>query len=116
MPQLTAEGLRVVRLLDHLKDRRVFGDGVDERVYVRVPEPLADTNVVGHRELVLSGHDEDVVLVEQILQRTEFDVTGLGQADAVDSRAERRSERRDGPVVHCVSPPGPTARCKAQTA
>ena len=109
MPEFTAEGLCVVGLLDHLKDRRVFGDGVDERVHVRVPERLADADVVGHRKLVLSGHDEDVVLVEQILQRTEFDVTGLGQADAVDARAERRSERRDGPIVHGVSPPGPTA-------
>ena len=86
VPELAAEGLRVVGLLDHLKDRRVFGDGVDERVHVRVPERLTDTNMVGHRELVLSRHDEDVVLVEQILQRAEFDVAGVGQADAVDAR------------------------------
>jgi hypothetical protein len=78
-------------------------------VHVRVPERLADTNVVGHRELVLSGHDEDVVLVEQILQRAEFSAVGLGQVDAVDARAERRSEWRDSPVVHGVSPPGSAA-------
>ena len=109
MPEFTAEGLCVVGLLDHLKDRRVFRDGVDEWMHVRVPKRLGDTNLVGHRELVLSGHDEDVVLVDQILQRAEFDFAGLGQANAVNARAERRSERRDGPVVHGVRPPGPTA-------